>query len=279
MKSNIRCTGLIIVILLGASVLYGTTAPTAVAVFPPEQVAPAEGTQQTPSPPAREISLEQRADIYMARKNYADAADYYYRALKQASFKNAQLWNKLGIAYQQEGRFHYARKAYSNATRTDKTFAEAWNNLGTIYFMEAEKPKSTRKFEQSVKYYQKAIELRGDNATFHMNLGTSYYHLKKFDLAVQEYRTALGLDPNVIKEQSAVGTVLHASPEDVEYYFYMAKAFASVGNAEDAVRYLRRALEDGFNDTARIQEDEDFKKINQYPAFVELMHNPPVAIK
>jgi len=279
MKLRMRCAGLLVVSLTCASVAYAATAPAVVAVFPPEQVAPAEGTLQNPPPPARELSLEQRADIYMARKNYGDAADYYYRALKKDLFKDALLWNKLGIAYQQQGKFHYARKAYNGATRADKTLAEAWNNLGTIYFMEAEKPKSARKFTQSVKYYQRAIELKGDNATFHMNLGTSYYHLKKFDLAVQEYRTALGIDPDVIKQQSAVGTVLHASPEDVDYYFYMAKAFASVGNAEDAVRYLRRALEDGFSGTTRIQEDPDFKKINQYPAFVELMHTPPFAIK
>ena len=79
--------------------------------------------------------------------------------------------------------------------------------------------------------------------------------------------------------QSSVGTVVHAGGADVEFYFYMAKAFASVGDAEDAVRYLRRALEDGFNDPKRIDEDPDFKKISQHPAFVELMQNPPVAIK
>ena len=63
--------------------------------------------------PNRELTLEQRADIFMARKNYADAADYYYRALKQSSFKDPVLWNKLGIAFQQENKFHSARKAYN----------------------------------------------------------------------------------------------------------------------------------------------------------------------
>ena len=85
--------------------------------------------------------------------------------------------------------------------------------------------------------------------------------------------------PRLWLRQSSLGTVVHASGADVEFYFYMAKAFASIGNAEEAVRYLRRALEDGFNDPKRIDEDPDFKKISQHPAFVELMRNPPVAIK
>jgi len=80
-------------------------------------------------------------------------------------------------------------------------------------------------------------------------------------------------------QDSTVGTVVKSSETDVKYYFFMAKAFASLGDAEDAVHYLRRALEDGFNDRRRIDEDPDFKKISQYPAFVELLQNPPVAIK
>jgi tetratricopeptide (TPR) repeat protein len=218
------------------------------------------------------LTLEQRADIFMARKNYADAADYYYRALKQSSFKNPLVWNKLGIAFQEEGKFHSARKAYTNATHADKNFAEAWNNLGTVYFME-------KKYSRSVKYYQRAIEVRANNATFHINLGISYSRVGKYSEAVQEYRTALDIDPKVLMQESSLGTVVHTSEADVKFYFYMAKAFASIGDAEDAVRYLRRALEDGFNDRKRIDEDPDFKKISQHPAFVELLRNPPVAIK
>src|SRR5438034_6959517 len=43
------------------------------------------------------LLLEQRADIAMARKSYADAADYYYRALKQSLLSTrdqASIWNK-----------------------------------------------------------------------------------------------------------------------------------------------------------------------------------------
>jgi tetratricopeptide (TPR) repeat protein len=220
----------------------------------------------------RQLTLEERADIFMARKNYADATDYYYRALKLASFKNPVVWNKLGISYQVQNKFNSAQKAYSNAVRVDKNFPEAWNNMGTVYCME-------KKYGKSVKYYQRAIDLMGNNASFHLNMGTSYYHMKKFDLAVGEYRTALGIDPKVMVQESAVGTVVHASGADVEFYFYLAKAFASIGDADDAVRYLRRALEDGFSDPKKIGEDPDFTKISNYPAFVELMRNPPVAIK
>jgi tetratricopeptide (TPR) repeat protein len=247
-------------------------APESLAGFHPDQSAPVAGSQPIPADEPKPLTLEERADIFMARKNYADAADYYYQALKQSSFKNPVVWNKLGIAFQQASNFHSAHRAYQNAIRNDGRFADAWNNQGTVFYME-------KKYARSVKCYQRAVGLKGDAASYHMNLGTSYYHLKKFDKAVEEYRAALNIDPDVTSHESLVGTVVSAGSADVEFYFYLAKAFASVGNAPQAVRYLRHALEDGLSNPKRIGEDPDFKKISQHPAFVELMQNPPVAIK
>lgn len=234
--------------------------------------APALAQTGTESGQAQKLSLQDRADIYMARKSYADAVDYYKRALKQTHNSDPVLWNKLGIAYQQQTDFRAARKAYNQAIKHNKAFAEALNNLGTTYYMQ-------NKFGKSVKYYLRALRISPTSATFHMNLGTSYYRLKKFKQAVESYRTALSLDPNILIERSAVGTVVQARGADPEYYFYLAKVFASLGRPEEAVRYLRRAFEDGFKDQKKIAEDPDFQKIAQNPAFMELMKNRPVAIK
>jgi tetratricopeptide (TPR) repeat protein len=274
MKPSTRCLALIAAALFatGAAGIQATPdMGTAAFCVWQSGIVLGSGSLPSPTPEKKALTLEQRADIFMARKDYEQAADYYTQALQHTP-KDPLIWNKLGIAFQQLSKFASARKAYSNAFHLDKNFAEAWNNLGTVYFMQ-------KKYGKTVKYYRRAIELKSDNASFHINLGTSYYHLKRFPQAVEEYRTALGIDPNVLTEQSPLGTVVHAGGADVEFYYYLAKAFASVGNAEQAVRYLRRALEDGFKDSKRIDEDPDFKKISQYPAFVELMRNPPVAIK
>jgi tetratricopeptide (TPR) repeat protein len=218
------------------------------------------------------LTFEERGDIFMARKSYEDAVDYYYRALKQTRFANAIVWNKLGIAYQQLQNYSASRKAYNQAIRRQKDYTEPMNNIGTTYFME-------KKYGKSVKYYLKAIKLNPDGASYHLNLGTSYMHMKKYKESVDEYRTALSLDPNIFSQRSAFGTTIEARGADPEYYFYLGKVFASLGRAEDAVRSLRRALEDGFKDRKRILDDPDFMKISQNPAYVELMNNPPVGIK
>src|SRR6516225_9618683 len=113
--------------------------------------------------PQQQLSLEERADIFMARKAYADAVDYYTRALRQSNQKDPELWNKLGIAYQQQMDFNASRKAYKEAIRHRQDYPEAWNNLGTTFYL-------TNKFTKSIKYYRKAIELRPGSASFRLNL-------------------------------------------------------------------------------------------------------------
>lgn len=236
---------------------------------PPSAPPPAE-TQTIPQRPA--LSLEDRADIFMARKAYADAVACYYRALKQAGNSNPILWNKLGIAYQQQSNYRAARKAYNMAIRYKRDFPEPWNNLGTTYFLQD-------RHKKSVGYYRRALELNPDSPSFHMNLGTSYYRLKKYKEAIEEYRAALLLDPNVLSDRGTTGTVVQARSADAEYFFYLAKAFASLGRAEEAVRYLRRAFEDGFTNRKQLDEDPDFLTLSAYPAYVELRKNPPLAIR
>lgn len=220
-----------------------------------------------------ELSAEQRADIFMARKSYADAIDYYTRALRVNTTHEAAavIWNKMGISFQQEDDYADARKSYKKSLRLNPDLPEAWNNLGTTYFLQ-------NKFGKSVKYYEHAIALQPSSASFHMNLGTSYTRMKKFAPAVEEYRAALTLDPTILLEHSTSGTVVQPRHVDADYFYYMAKVFASLGRTPEAVSYLRRAFEEGFKNVKQLDEDPDFAKISKDADYVALRNSPPQAI-
>ena len=232
---------------------------------------PASAAAQQPA--HTELTAEQRADIFMARKSYADAVDYYARALRQNNTHevSATIWNKMGISLQQQDDYQNARKSYKKALKLNPDLAEAWNNLGTTYFLQS-------KYGKSVKYYQHAIALDPSSASFHMNLGTSYTRMKKFPPAVAEYRAALTLDPTILVEHSTTGTVVQPREADADYFYYMAKVFASLGRAPEAVSYLRRAFEEGFKNVKRLDEDPDFAKISKDADYVALRNSPPVPI-
>src|SRR5438046_7457455 len=199
---------------------------------------PQSGTPTEPEKHA--LTVAERADLFMARKQYADAAETDGQALRRPGLpgeETASLWNRLGIALQAELRYGPARKAYKNALHFRKDFPEPWNNLGTTYFMQ-------KKYGKSAKYYQRAIQLNGQSASFHMNLGTTDYHLDRFDKAVLEYRAALLLDPDILSKHAEMGTVVETRESDPKFYYYLAKSFANLGRVDDAVRYLGRAFED-----------------------------------
>lgn len=238
---------------------------------------PSVNSQEKTGQPAK-LSDAERADIFMARKSYAQAIQYYSLAIKskpeapQYGTEIAALWNKLGICYQQMMGYEEARKAYKQAIRLDRNFAQPWNNLGTSYYL-------TNKPKKSIKFYRHAVKLSPEVASFHWNLGTSYFARRKYEEAIKEYRAAIQLDPDIMRQNSRAGTAIETRRVNARFYFYMAKIFASIGNASEAVRYLEHAMEEGFNNRDRILQDPDIKKISGDPAFIALMKNPPVAIK
>ena len=224
------------------------------------------------------LSFEQRADVFMARKEFDHAIEYYSDSIKshQKSPQDrpvvARLWNKIGICYQQEMDYGKARKAYKNAIRLNRDFAQPWNNIGTTFYL-SKRPK------KSIKYYRHAIKLEPGAASFHFNLGTAYFERRKYKEATKEYRAAIEIDPDILIRNSREGTAVETRHADAKFYFYMAKIYAGVGNSSEAVRYLQRAMEEGFKDQKRILRDPDIQKISKDPAFIALMKNPPVAIK
>ena len=262
--------------LIGALVALGVASGWA----QDQHIRPAEqsGKSQPTSEKGLKLTEEEWGDLYMARKTYDAAIDHYSLAINsqkdspQRKPEVALLYNKIGICFQQKLDYGRARKAYDSAIRMDKTLAQAWNNLGTTYYLD-------RRAKKSVKYYRRAIKLNPQGASYHLNLGTAYFDRKKYQDASKEYRTAIQLDPDVLTRSAGAGTAIETRHVDANYYFYLAKIFASVGNPVEAVRYLERALEEGFKDRKRILDDPDFQKISSDPAFVALMKNPPVAIK
>lgn len=270
--TSIRTAGTLLGALLALSAL-GLGAQENLA-RPPET----SGNQQPKIKRPVSLSFEQRADIFMARKSFDHAIEYYSDAIKsyQNSLQNrpviARLWNKIGICYQQRQNFGEARKAYKKAIHLNRKFAQAWNNLGTTFYL-------TKRPKKSIKYYRHAIKINPQSASYHFNLGTAYFDRRKFKKATMQYRAAIEIDPGILTRNSREGTAVETRRADARFYFYMAKIFASVGNPSEAVRYLQRAMEEGFQNRKRILKDPDIQKISNDPAFIALMKNPPVAIK
>ena len=127
----------------------------------------------------------------------------------------------------------------------------------------------------AISQYHKAIRLRADSAAFHSNLGTALFARKDYDAAMAEYAHALQLDPDIFERRSRGGIAARMidSQEIGRYNYVLAKMYASVGNPDRCLLYLRKALEEGYSGIKDVYKEREFERIRKDPRFVALMNS------
>jgi len=212
------------------------------------------------------LTPEMRGDIYMARKMFREAIDMY----RQMPADSAVAWNKIGIAHHQMLDLTSARKAYEQALKLERNYAEAINNLGTIYY-------SLKNYRKAITYYRRALKINPRSASVLSNLGTAYFARKRYDEAFEAYQQALALDPEVFEHRNSAGVLLQerSVEERAKFHFYLAKTYARAGSLDRALLYLRKALEEGFKERAKLTEEPEFAALRELPEFQDLLKYQP----
>jgi tetratricopeptide (TPR) repeat protein len=223
-------------------------------------------TSQTQTAHRKTLGLDQspaemRADILMARGEYVAAIAAY----QQTDLRSAIVWNNIGMAYHHLFALEEARKAYQTALSLNPRFAPAANNLAAIYYAQ-------REFSLSEHWYKRALKHTSESAVIYANLGTAYFAEAKYKKGVKEYRKAFALDQKVFTPRDAAMVQAGSSREQrVEMNYFVAETFASAGQKDQALVYLRKAMDEGFKDRKRLIEDKEFASLRTTPEFQQLM--------
>jgi len=233
----------------------------------PPALEPGRAAQMPPeTPPLTERQkMEVKGDLYMARKQYAEAIGVYQLILQDEP-KNAQLLNKIGIAYHQMTKLDQAKKYYERAIKADRTFASAMNNLGSVEY-------NRKRYRAAVNHYRRALELAPNMATAHSNLGYAYFMQKKYEESMASFQRALALDPEIFEHRGGTGSVLQdrSVADRAFFYFFLAKSYALQGNAERCAHYLRKARDEGYKGLATASTDPAFAKVIDDPLVQEAL--------
>jgi tetratricopeptide (TPR) repeat protein len=217
-----------------------------------------------------DLSDEQLADLYMARKEY-QAASVIYKRLADQNPQNPVFLNKLGISLHQQTALGPALKYYQRATKADPSYADAQNNIGTIWYQR-------KKYGKAIKAYQKAISIRSDMPVLYSNLAYAYFGDKKYEQAIGSFRQAFAMDPHLFDHSSSRnGSVLQDRTvgDRGRFYFLLAKSFAESGNVERCLIYLRKAKDEGYKDLAAVKTDPSFAAVVKDPAIQEVLAPKP----
>lgn len=244
---------------------------------PTTPVAPRLPQAQPPSPAQSSVivvrpdmSDEQMADLYMARKEYREASQLYKR-LSDQNPQNPVYLNKLGIALHQQAALGPAMKYYERAVKVDPRYADAQNNIGTIWYQR-------KKYGKAIKAYERAIAIRSDMPILYSNLAYAYFGDKKYEQAIGAFRQALSMDPQLFDHNgSRNGSVLQDRTvgDRGRFYFLLAKSYAEAGNLERCLIYLRKAKDEGYKELAAVRSDPSFAAVLKDPAIQEVLAPKP----
>jgi tetratricopeptide (TPR) repeat protein len=223
-----------------------------------------DGTKPLPTV-TKQLSPENRGDIYMARKMYREAIDTF----REGSARDPVLQNKIGIAYHQLLQLDKARKSYEEALKLKPDYVEAMNNIGTVYY-------AKKSYRRAITWYSRALKVAPQDtrsAPIYMNLGTAYFARKQYPNTTKAYEQALALDPDVFEHHGSFGVMLEERTveERAKYHLYLAKLYAKDGRNELALQYLRKALEEGIKEKKKLDQEPEFAKLRETPEFKELM--------
>lgn len=217
----------------------------------------------TPRPTA-----EMRADILVARKEYALAAAAYEKILA-GDPKDAALLNKIGMAYQQLGDEGKAEKYYKRAWKADKRYSSAMNNLGTVEY-------GKNHYKNAIKDYQRALKVGTDRATIYSNLGYAYCGRKDYPHATVSFEKALAIDPTIFSHHGEFGSIFlqRSAPDPGTVYYLMAKSYAKLGDAKETAHYLKLARDAGYKNLRAAERDASFKRVIGNAEVQQVLRNP-----
>lgn len=219
------------------------------------------------APPLKQVvSPEVRGDILMAKKMYREAIDVY----KENANGSPVLLNKTGIAYHQLLDLQDAKKYYQLAVKANPSYAEAINNLGTVEY-------SRKNYRRAINLYRRALRYTPNSASIYSNLGTGYFARKDYKNATVAFQKALELDPSVFEHRGNGGVLLQerSVEERAKFHYYLSKMYAKQGDTERALLYMRKALEEGFKERKKFQEDPEFAFLKDNQEYKDLLVYQP----
>ncbi len=231
---------------------------------PPQTAAPAAMLPPAPNSvvvPAPQATPEEIGDSFEARQRYQAAITAYAKD----PHPSAELWNKMGIAYQMMFNLKEATRCYRESIKLDRHNPLVLNNLGTVY-------DSQKEYKDAEHMYRKALKINPKSAFVLKNLGTNLLVQHKYDKGWDAYKNALALDSHIFEDN---GSPKVENPATVQQRgamnYFMARGCLRAGHTECAIQYLRMALDEGYTSAKKLASDVDFASLHDNPEFKELL--------
>lgn len=203
---------------------------------------------------------------FLKQGDYEQAVETLKRAIA-INPNSSKAHNLLGIAYFRRKDYKLAKEQYEKSLQISPAYAQACSNLGSTHLM-------LRDFKEAEKMFKKALSLDPNLISPYFSLGTLYIEQGKIEEGIIYFSKGVELDPEFLEKNAAFVTNFSSqSFNNPEIYYVCAKLFASAGNIEKTVEYLKKAETAGFKDWNRIGKDKEFDKIKNDERIKSFIHS------
>lgn len=167
-----------------------------------------------------------------------------------AAPKSAVIQSNLAYAYDRQGRTEEAVAAYRKALELDPKNAIVRNNLANLYSKQG-------LYEDAAREYEDLVQRDPDNATAKANLDA----MLKNKTVLQERKDQVS---------SAVQGA-DAKPKDPQAAYNAARVYARLGDADQALTWLNKALDLGYDQFDYLSLDPSLVNLKKDPRFLKLL--------
>ena len=202
----------------------------------------------------------------------------------EAASDEAVQRNNLGASLLQQGKVDEAVAEFQKALALDPKYTAAHLNLGYAYDRKGQ-------IDEAMAQYQKVIALEPGNVFAHNNLGVLYDKKGLYAEAIKEFEQVLQVDPsnatardNLERAKSSKGIAqereerfaqarkeVEARPNDPRAAYNLGRLHASFGEKNQALEWLAKALELGFDDVKFLKDDPALVPLKDDPRFMGLL--------
>ncbi len=182
--------------------------------------------------------------IWKGRIALTYAGDYEY----EYSF-NTEIFNVKAPEVEQNERneFNEDLKKYTERIKLDPNDSDAYHFRGLAY-------QYFKQYENAIEDFNKTIELDPEYSVAYNDRGNTYKYLKHYNKAFKDYIKTMELDPN-----------------DEIIYNDLGRIYALLNQKENALEYLEKSYQMGYDDFRWIDEDNDFDNIRGTTEFKALI--------
>ncbi len=190
-------------------------------------------------------------------------------------------WIGKGAALGNLSRPEEALEAYTKAIEIKPDFHEAWNGKGLALV-------SLGRYAEALEAFNKAIEIKPDDHKAWLNKGVTLADLGRPEEALEAYNKAIEIKPDFHEAWTVKGITLadldrhdealKAYNEAIEIkpdyqlgWYNLACLYSLKKEKEKALKYLLKAIENGYKNLSHIEKDSDLDYIRNEKEFQEII--------